>query len=444
MHKNTLSRRTFLGRGATLASAFMIAPRHVLGGPNQIPPSEKLNVAGIGCGGQAMDDLGQLSYEANIVALADVDWERGKNAFRRWPDAAKYKDFRVMLEKEAKRIDAVLVATPDHTHAVAAMAAMQLGKHVYVEKPVAHEIAEVRALMQAAKQYRVVTQMGNQGHSFPGTYETEAWVKQNAIGVIREIHCWTNRPSWPQGLTRPTDSPPVPETLDWDLWLGTAPKRPYNPCYLPHNWRGWWDFGTGALGDMGCHILDSAFNALQLGAPARVSATSQGNTAESGPTGSVVTYEFPEANGRPALKLTWYDGTNRPPIPDVLAKDRHLEQGASGSYFVGEKGHLIQGTYGNAPRKYVDGQIEKGDQATDDDLEENTSHHVNWLRACKTGKAARSDFSYAGPLTELVLLGNIAIRTGQPIEWDAANMRITNVPEANAYLKREYREGWKL
>ncbi|MBI3118283.1 MAG: Gfo/Idh/MocA family oxidoreductase, partial [Candidatus Hydrogenedentes bacterium] len=309
MPSNRLSRRTFITHTATAAGAFMIVPRRVLGGPNQTPPSERLRVAGIGAGGQAMHDLGQVSRDADIVALCDVDQEKAAKAHERWPDARQYTDWRAMLDKEQQEIDAVVVACPDHIHAPAAKAAMQLGKHVYVEKPMAHDVAEVRTLMKLAKETGVVTQMGNQGHSFPGCYRLKQWIQQGAIGPVREVMCWTNRPGWKQGIDRPTDTPPVPPTLDWDLWLGPAPYRPYNPIYCPRSWRGWWDFGTCALGDMGCHILDPVFFSLKLGAPTRVTAEAEGATAETGPLKSRITYEFPErGDGYPACKIVWHDG----------------------------------------------------------------------------------------------------------------------------------------
>jgi predicted dehydrogenase len=443
MKPSSLSRRSFLRRGAGAAAVFSIVPRHVLGGPKHTPPSEMLQVAAIGCGGQAMADLGQIVRGANIVALTDVDWGRGAKAFQRWPEAPKYKDFRVMLEKEEKKIDAVLVATPDHTHAVAAMTAMAMGKHVYVEKPMAHEISEVRMMMKAAKDYGVATQMGNQGHSFKSAYRIAAWIEQGIIGKISEVHCWTNRPGWPQGVERPADTPAVPATLDWDLWLGTAPDRPYNPAYLPGKWRGWWDFGTGALGDMGCHILDAPFYGLNLGAPSRVGAEHSGINAETGPVSSKICYEFAERDGRPPVTLYWYDGKNRPPVPPELEKDRHLEVGGSGgAYYVGEKGYLIHGTYSNGPRIYLKDTPDFKPPKVDIELDK--SHHLNWVRACKGEATARSNFDYAGPLTEMVLLGNIALRAPEAIEWDAAQGRITNIAEANQYLIRSYREGWTL
>lgn len=437
------TRRAFLTRTAATAGLFTIVPRFVLGRANETPPSEMLRVAGIGAGGQAMHDLGQVSQGARIVALADVDDERAAKAYERWPEAVKYRDFRIMLEKEADNIDAVVVATPDHVHAVAAMAAMRLGKHVYVEKPMAHNLSEVQRLREAAREYKVVTQMGNQGHSMRGCYQVKQWIDDGAIGEAREVQCWTNRPTWPQGLNRPADTPPVPPTLDWNLWLGPAPERPYNPAYCPRNWRGWWDFGCGALGDMGCHVLDAPFFALELGAPTRVTCEGNGGTPESGPVSSTVRYAFPARGNRPEVTVTWFDGGILPPRPAGIPEDARLGDNDGGSLFIGSKGIITAGTYGMAPKllpkelddAYVKPKLER---------DRSKGHQLDWVEACKSGAATTSNFEYAAPLTEMVLLGALAQRLNGVIEWDAATRQITNNPEANAFLTREYREGWAL
>ena len=442
MKKERLSRRAFLGRAAGATAVFSIVPRYAVAKSGETPPSEKLNVAGIGAGGQAFHDLRKVALQCNIVALADVDDERAAKAFQKWPDAKKYKDFRVMIEKE-KGIDAVVVATPDHMHAPAAMAVMQLGKGVYVEKPMAHAISEVRKMMEAAKKYKVATQMGNQGHGLYGCRQTKAWIEEGVIGDVAEVHCWTNRPTWPQGMDRPTDTPPVPSTLDWNLWLGPAPERPYNPAYCPHIWRGWYDFGCGALGDMGCHILDSAFWALNLGAPTRVSAESSGIKSESYPSWSVVKYEFPQRGKMPAVTLTWHDGGKMPERPAELEQGRQLGDDDGGCLFVGTKGKLVVGTYGNGGRLLPESKMEDA-KSIKVKYPRSPGQHEEWIAACKGGEPAGANFDYAGPLTEMVLLGNIAIRAGQPIEWDSANMKFANVPEANRLLQCEYRTGWTL
>ncbi|MDH4240032.1 MAG: Gfo/Idh/MocA family oxidoreductase, partial [Phycisphaerae bacterium] len=310
-----LSRRDFMG-GAAAVAAFTIVPRHVLGGANNVAPSGKLNIAAIGSGGMGGGNINACRGE-NIVALCDVDDERAKDTYKRFPNAKKWKDFREMLDKQ-KDIDAVIVATPDHTHAVAAMAAMRRGKHVYVQKPLTRTVFEARTLTEAARKYKVATQMGNQGHSGEGVRLICEWIWDGAIGPVREVNAWTNRPIWPQGIDRPGDTPKVPDTLDWDLWLGPAPNRPYHPAYLPFAWRGWWDFGCGALGDMACHLLDPVFSALKLGYPDSVEACATKVNNETFPLASIVRYEFPARGDMPPVKLNWYDGGMKPPRPAEL------------------------------------------------------------------------------------------------------------------------------
>ncbi len=441
--KTAVSRRRFLGQTASVAAGFTIVPRYVLGGAGNTAPSERLNIAGVGAGGQAAHDLEEVARDNNIVALCDVDEKRAARSFARWPSAARYSNFRVMLEKE-KGIDAVVVATPDHVHAFAAMAAIELGKHVYVEKPMAHSVYEARQLRAAARQHKVVTQMGNQGHSFRGCHILRAWLKDKAIGDVTEVHCWTNRPTWPQGVDRPADTPPVPASLDWDLWLGPSPERPYHPAYCPRNWRGWWDFGCGALGDMGCHIMDAAFYALELGAPTRVSAESSGVNDETGPKWSIIRYEFPKRGKLPPVTLTWYDGGKTPPRPPELEEGRRMgDRDGGGALLVGSKGKIVAGTYGNGVRIIPETKMQAYKNAKVK-LPRRPAHHKNWTLACKGEGTAISNFDYAGPLTEVVLLGNVAIRAGQPIEWDSENMKVTNLPEAERLIKREYRQGWTL
>jgi len=437
----TMNRRDFLASTAVAAAAFTIVPRYVLGGPGYTPPSEKLNIAGIGVGGRGASDIRAVSGE-NIVALCDVDDKRAGETFTRYPKAKKYRDFRKMLEKE-KNIDAVVVATPDHVHAVAAMMAVKMGKHVYCEKPLTHLIYEARQLTKAAREAKVATQMGNQGHSGEGNRLICEWIWDGAIGPVREVHTWTNRPIWPQGIDRPKETPPIPKTLDWDLWLGPAPQRPYNPAYLPFNWRGWWDFGTGALGDMACHIIDSPFWALKLKYPISVEASSTKVNSETYPLASIVRYEFPARGNMPPVKLTWYDGGLRPPRPEELEPGRKMGSDNGGVLFVGEKGKLVCSCYGNSPRLIPEAKMAayKRPPKTIPRVE---GHHKDWIRACKTGKPACSNFDYAGPLAETVLLGNIAIRTGKKLYWDGPKMKFTNVPEANEYVHQQYRQGWTL
>jgi len=435
----TISRRDFMNVAA--ATAFTIVPRHVLGGPRHVPPSEKLNIAGVGVGGRGAGDLNEVGSE-NIVALCDVDDKYAAGTFKRYPNAGKYRDFRRMLDKE-KNIDAVIVATPDHTHAVVTMAAIKMGKHVYCEKPLAHSIYEVRRVTEAAREAKVATQLGNQGQASEGTRLVCEFIWDGAIGPVREVHSWCNRPISPRGIDRPKETPPVPGTLDWDLWLGPAPERPYHPCYLPFKWRGWWDFGTGVLGDIGCHQLVSIFRALKLGYPTSVEACSSGINSETAPLASIVRYDFPAREGMPAVKLTWYDGGLMPARPQELENGLRFGN-ADDNLFVGEKGKMLSHRllpesmskdYGRPPRV----------------LPRSPGHHKEWINACKGGEPAGSNFDLAGPLTEMVLLGNVALRMGQQLYekglklyYDGPSMKITNLPEANNYISSKYREAWTL
>ncbi len=447
MKKKKFSRRDFLG-GAAAAAAFTIVPRYALGGPGHTPPSEKLNIAGIGVGGQGAGDLGNVSSQ-NIVALCDVDWRHAAGTFRRYPNARKYRDFRKMLDKEDKNIDAVVVATPDHIHAVASMAAIKRSKHVYCEKPLTHSVYEAREVAKAAREHKVATQMGNQGQASPETRLMCEFIWAGALGPVREVHVWTDRPLrglnsvyWPQGVGRPKDTEQVPDSLDWDLWLGPAPQRPYSSAYVPFKWRGWWDFGTGALGDIGCHRIDPVWRALKLKCPSSVEASCTLVNKETFPVASMVTYHFDARGDMPPVKLTWYDGGLRPPRPEELEDGQHL--GTNGILFVGDKGKMLEYTlipeskrkeFGNPPKV----------------IPRSPGHYQEWIEACKGGKPAGSNFDHAGPLAEAVLLGNIALRpelkeklTRTSLLWDGPNLKITNVPEANKFLRREYREGWTL
>jgi len=468
-----LSRRRFLRGSACTAATFLVVPGAVLGLRGQTPPSSRLNIAGVGVGGQGGADLASIMRECpgeNIVALADVDWRHAAGTFKRYPQAKQFKDFRKMLD-EVKEIDAVVVATPDHMHAFASMAALARGKHVYCEKPLTHSVWEARQVTLAARARKVATQMGNQGAGSEDTRRLCEIVWSGAIGPIREAHIWTDRPSqglfneyWPQGVGRPKDTPPVPEGLDWDLWLGAAPERPYHPAYHPFRWRGWWDFGTGALGDIGCHAFDPVFRALKLGAPLSVQASSTRVNEETYPLGSMITYHFPargpeiQANnphvrglsGRgageiemPALKLVWYDGGLRPPRPPELPDGELM--GDNGRLLIGERGFIL-GTriYPESLRKEVESQIPRSIPRVD-------GHYKDWVDSCKSGKPSGSNFDWAGPLAETVLLGNVALRvqvrellTRRKLEWDAANLKFTNLPEANEFIRRAYRQGWSL
>jgi predicted dehydrogenase len=442
-----ISRRDFMSAAAAV-TAFTIVPRSVLGGRHNIAPSEKINIAGIGVGGQGGSDIRSLSSQ-NIVALCDVDWRHASGTFRRYPNAAKYKDFRIMLDKEDKNIDAVIVATPDHVHAVASMAAIKRGKHVYCEKPLTHSVYEARMIAKAAREHKVATQMGNQGQASEGTRLMCEYIWAGAIGQVREVHVWTDRPLrgindvyWPQGVDRPKETPPVREGLDWDLWLGPAPERPYHPAYVPFKWRGWWDFGTGALGDIGCHSIDPIWRALKLKCPVSVEASCTLVNNETYPVASMVTYQFGARGDMAPVQMTWYDGGLRPPRPKELKDGQQF--GTNGTLFVGDKGKMFGYTIiPESLRK----EVGKPPQV----LPRSPGHHQEWIDACKGGKPAGSNFDHAGPLAEAVLLGNVALRpeikkelTNKSLLWDGPGFKFTNMPEANKYLHTEYREGWSL
>ena len=442
-------RRAFLHTSSALVAAALV-PRFVLGGPGQKPPSEKLNLAVIGAGGRGEEDIAELKTE-NIVALCDVDWGRAAKTFDRLPKAARYRDFRVMLEKE-KGIDAVVVATPDHIHAVASMAAIRAGKHVYCEKPLTRTIQEARSLAKAAREARVATQMGNQGMAFEGNRLISEWLEDGAIGPVREAHVWSDRPThrgkmplwWPQGIDRPLETPAVPANLDWDLWLGPAPWRPYHPAYAPFRWRGWWDFGSGGLGDMGIHNLAPVFSALKLGALESVQASSTPVFKETVPLASVVHYQFPARGALPPLKLHWYDGGLLPPRPDELEDDRDLDA-EDGIILVGDHGKMLVEGWGGEKPRLIPETRNKEYRRPPKTLPRSIGHHQEWIQACKTGSPTRSNFEVAGPLTEAVLLGSLCVRLGgEKLRWDSDNMKVTNIKDANPYLHYKYRDGWSL
>jgi len=441
MNDDMVCRREFMGTAAAVAG-FTVVPRYVLGGAGRTAPSDKLNIAGIGAGGRGAGDIEAVSSE-NIVALCDVDERRAAGTFKRYPKAKKYKDFRVMLDKEDKNIDAVIVATPDHVHAVASMAAIKRGKHVYCEKPLAHCIYEVRQVTEAARRAGVATQLGNQGQASESARLVAEYIRAGAIGQVRDVHSWCNRPISPRGLSRPVETPPVPAGLDWDLWLGPAKWRPYHPWYLPFNWRGWWAFGTGVLGDIGCHQFAPIWRALEPGYPVSVEACTSGVNEETAPLASIVRYDFAARGERPGFKLTWYDGGLMPARPAELEQGRRFGN-ADDNLYVGDKGKMLShrllpesrnAEYGKPPRLY----------------ERSPGHHKEWLIACKGGPKAGSNFDVSGPMAEVVLLGNIAVRMGQQLYekgiklyYDGPRMQITNLPEANKYIRDEYRQGWTL
>jgi len=468
------SRRSFLHDAALVAAGFMIVPRHVLG-KGFIAPSDKLNIAGIGVGGKAEVNLPYAwnNGAENIVALCDVDDRMAVKARKMWPNAPYYKNFREMLDKEQKNIDAVMVTTPDHMHAVHALPCMQLGKHVYVEKPLTHDIYEARVLTQAEKKYKVVTQMGNQGSSGDDTRNVETWIQAGVIGSVHTVHVWTNRPVWPSGVSLPTGKHDIPKEFDWDLWLGTAPSRDYHPAYHPAIWRGWTDFGTGSLGDMGCHFMDVPYRALKLGYPASVecSVTSvytgffqESFYKGSFPPSAVIHLKFPKRGNLVPVNFTWYDGGIKPQRPAELLPDEEFGEWDGGILFEGTKGKLMAGLFGRNPTllptklmKTTNLPKSKYPFVTNG----SEGHQKQWTDACKKGYGAytSSPFSQAGPLAETVLMGNLAVLSYNHFEmkgnnrqfngrkqllWNGENMKITNFEPANQFVKREYRSGYRL
>jgi predicted dehydrogenase len=497
------SRRDFVKTMAITGAGLTIVPRHVLG-RGHTAPSDRLNIAGVGVGGMGKINLLNMAQQNNIVALCDVDWNYAGKAWESLPadlkreedrlpkvtdstarqnsvtrieslkkilaeDLARmkrYRDYREMFDQQ-KDIDAVVVATPDHMHALVAHAAMDLGKHVYVQKPLAWSVDEVRSLAEKAKRKKVVTQMGNQGHSWDDGRRAVEWIQAGAIGDVREVHVWTNRPLayWPQGIPRPQperiatelrwDMPgvwarlanamglySVPETLSWDLFLGPGPAVEYHPVYHPFNWRGWVDWGVGAIGDMGAHLIDHAYWALDLGFPTSIETVSTPFNKSCFPMATTTFYEFPARGSMPPVKMTWYDGGILPPRPDELGEEKLDPVG--GALLVGAKGKLLYDTYGLNSRllpKSLQDSVGTPQQKLP---RIKTSHEANWTDAAKGSGEASSPFEYAARLSEVMLLGIVALRAGTKIHYDAAKMRITNNAAANDFLKREYRRGWSL
>jgi len=427
-----ITRRELIGTAASVA-AFAIVPRHVLGGPGKTPPSDKLNIGGIGVGGMGAVDLYNVSTE-NIVALCDVDDKRAAKTYDKYPDVKRYYDFRRMLDKEHKSIDAVVIATTDHVHIPASVMAMKAGIHCYTEKPLGHNVHEVRVATEVARKTGVATQLGTGAHSGYGYRSVVKMIKDGVIGEVREVHCWCDE-AWHPG-DRPKATPPVPKHLKWDLWLGPAPVRPYHPCYIPQAWRSWWDFGNGRLGDMGCHMIDLPFTALNLKYPLTVEAEGQPVHRESSPLWMIAKWTFPGRGNLPPVELTWYDGNKRPP----LQKQHNMPDWPEATIFVGSKGMLIA-QYG----KFKLYPEEKFAGVRRPLLEPRSIHHQQeWIEACKTGRPTGCRFDYAGPLTETVLLGTVAYRVGEKLRWDPVNLKATNCPKADRFIRRENRKGWEL
>ena len=455
-----LSRRQVIRGAAATLAAVSIVPRHVLGGPGQQPPSAKLNVAGIGIGGVGRSFLRGCASQ-NMIALCDVDHQYAAPVFNEYPDAKRYRDYREMFDKQPE-IDAVVIATPDHSHAVISLHAIKLGKHVLCVKPLTRTIHESRTLAEAARKAKVATQVTASSRASESALRLCEMIWDGAIGPVREAHCWSNRPLWPQGMDRPAGEDKVPDHLDWDLWIGPAPMRPFKSVwpeghlalkqvgaggnrgvYHPWNFRGWWDFGTGALGDMGCHHFNALFRALKLGHPTSVEASSTRVLPETAPLASVVTWEFPAREDMPPLRLTWSDGGIKPPRPVELETGRPWPN--EGNLYVGDKGKILGGT--NDGRLIPDEKM-KAYRLPPKTLPrpdfQGSLVTAEWIAACQGGQPASCNFDVAGLLTEVALLGNIAIRTGKKLSWDAEKLKFTNDEDANKYIREPYRSGWSL
>ncbi|NDF98273.1 MAG: gfo/Idh/MocA family oxidoreductase [Chitinophagia bacterium] len=474
MAPHSLHRRKFLQQSALTAAGFFIVPRHVLG-KGYVAPSDKLNIAAIGVGGKGESDIASFAKSpfVNIVALCDVDDRQAASGRKKFPRAAYYRDFRVMLEKEKNNIDACSISTPDHTHAVATLAAMQLGKHVYTQKPLTHDIYEARLLAAAAKKYRVVTQMGNQGGSGEGVRRAQEMYEAGLIGEVTEAHAWTNRPVWPQGQATPSGDFSIPAELDWDLWLGPAKKIAYHPAYLPFNWRGWWAFGTGALGDMACHILDPVYRLLPISYPESAECSvatvwkemwNDSQNTEACPPASIIHLRHPRTDGKGTIKVSWYDGGLLPPRPEELGPEEPFGNWDGGVLLIGTKGKMLIDCYGANPRLLPTRLMKETALPAPYLPRVEEGHYLQWVNACIAGYengTTSSPFSYAGPFTESILMGNLAIRSWlmknpnlkgwddkylgrKKLIWDAQAMKVTNFDEANEFVRGSSRPGWEL
>lgn len=472
--KTNGSRRDFLKTAAVASAGFMIVPRHVIGGKGYIPPSDKLNIATIGAGGKGESDLENFTKNGtvNVVALCDVDDKRSAETRKTYPQAKYYHDFRKMLEAEKNNIDACSISTPDNVHAVATLAAMQLGKHVYTQKPLTHDIWESRQLTKAAKRYKVVTQMGNQGGSGDGVRQAHEICNAGMIGDVHTVHAWTNRPVWAQGFPLPEGKFDIPKTLDWDLWLGPSQYYEYKPVYVPWSWRAWYAFGTGALGDMACHILDPAFRILPIDYPSEFECSIPKNWSPDGEEikykdgfnpSSIIHLKYPRTDGKGEIKLSWYDGGALPPLPDELLPDEPFGDRDGGILFIGTKGKLVMGCYGRNPQLLPTKLMNEVTMPKQTIPRVPEGHYLQWVNACIAGygnKQTSSPFEYAGPFAESVLIGNLALRSSNLKEidneervdtyklhkllWDAKQVKVTNYDAANQFVKRTYRDGWSL
>jgi len=443
------TRRGFLGSVAAAGAHLWIVPRCAVARSGQTPPAEKLHIAGIGVGGRGAADVFSVAGGNHVVALCDVDQRRSGGTFQKFPKAAAFRDFRKMFDKMDKQIDAVVVGTPDHTHAVSAIAAIKRGKHVYCEKPLAHSVHEVRELMKAARQHQVVTQLGNQGHSFQAIRIFCEWIWDGAIGNVHTIHCGCAAVnSALAALPRLKEKHEVPAGLDWDLWLGPARQRPYHPAYLPGAWRGWVPFGNGTVGDWTCHVVDPVFWALDLGSPATIQADVKDydpkTQGDAFPKGERITYEFPAKGKRGPITMYWYSGNVPIPRPKDLEPDRKAV--TTGGVVLGDKGTIQYGSHGAGGVRIIPETKMREYQRPPEKLPRVKNHHWDWLEAIRTGRKAGSDFAeYGGPLTEIAMLGVIALKLpGVKLHWDAKAMRFPNCPEADQHVNPPYRQGWTL
>ena len=449
-NKLEMTRRRFLGASAVVTMGVQVVPSRVFGA------NSRLAVAGIGVGGKGRADVtGAANAGADIVALCDVDENRGASMFKSYPKAKRFNDFRVMLENMGNSIDACTISTPDHTHAVATSLAMRMGKHCYTQKPLTHDIYEARYLTELAKATGVVTQMGNQAHAGEPIRRAVELIRAGIIGNVSEAHVWTNRPIWPQGMNDRPAKAEIPKGLVWDNWLGPAPFREYGKGYVPFAWRGWWDFGTGALGDMACHIMDMAWWSLELGSPTSVKAQQAGHTSESAPNWAVIDYQFGYRGSRPPVKLIWYDGKkngvqNAPSLEVTggvnMTEKKTKRRGAYGSVLIGDKGRMFFNRFSDWMVTGRDAdEVKQVENITKKTLPRTKDNYVEWVDAI-TGKGHKplSRFEIAGPFTEMVLLGNLAIQAGEDVKWNAEELRSTNSEKANRYVRGEYRKGWKL
>jgi predicted dehydrogenase len=505
--KNSFSRRKFLSQTASAAAGLSIIPRHVLGGPGYVPPSEKINIAFVGVGAQGLRVMLSFLRQPDVQAVSVCDPNKGSGDYPQWDDSefcksvrrllgvssgwewlspnqpiqlthsmqvtggmagrepcqkivegyygnqkrsgeyrgcTAYSDFRELLEKE-KDVDAVVVGTTDNLHATVSVAAMKKGKHVFCQKPMAHTIYEARRVSEVARETGVATQVAVGNQASEDTRLLCEWVWDGAIGPVRQVPNWSSRPFWPQGLDRPKTTDPVPEGLDWNLWLGPAPERPFNRAYLPFVWRGWYEFGCGAFGDMGCYSFDTIFRVLKLGAPTSVEASSTDRYSETYPQACIVHFDFPARDDMPPVRLTWYDGGLTPPRPEEMEEGRPMsgEEG-EGLLFVGDKGTILCGFNGRRPKLIPEAKM-KAYKQPPKTLPRSPGNEREWLDACKGSKAKPgANFEFSGPVTEALLLGTVALRTGQKVIWDRANLKVVNVDSAQQYVRPECRQGWDL